>query len=414
MEQTVLKNHIQYLMKELSSGPELKEDSQIILLTGNELANILLKVTSDIRNEIPIDELLENTISLLGKAGIAERVLLFQVNNELTKLSLTHFYSSSYLSRFDLIGFQIDLGDIPFFNLTKNPTVQIQDFSKYLSLPNYIFKNKVKALFIKLKTKSLLFTIGSAKKVSVALNLQFSTREVIWSNEIEKIVQSIADQLAMAIEQYTEKKKKESLQKNIIEIQNTAIKEQEELLRQFASDLHDLPCSVIPPLKKAIKNKDFNECERLADELHNHLRLLINEHVIPDIHLLGFIGAIYQFLNAFKKTFKGNLRIDLPDEEINIPQKKAIELFKVIKEWFCNIEKHSRATEVNFRIKKLNDYYVLIFIGDNGVGFDVNDTKNFGFGIINIKRRLEETNSKFEIKSALNKGSTLQIQLSIN
>jgi len=33
-----------------------------------------------IRKELPIDELLENTVKILGEAGIAERVLLFQID----------------------------------------------------------------------------------------------------------------------------------------------------------------------------------------------------------------------------------------------------------------------------------------------------------------------------------------------
>lgn len=417
MQQTISKSHVTTLIKELSLGPELKYDSNIITLTSNELADVLLKVSRDIRKELPLDELLENTVSLLGQSGIAERVLLFQINNDNTKSSLTHFWSSPYLPSFDPIGFEMDLRDAPLFklfHLAKSNTIQIQDFSKYLSLPNYLFKNKFKALFIKLKTQSLLISVGSTEKIKVALNIQFSTREVIWSNEIVKLLQSIVDQLAVAIEQHSDKKNKETLQKNLIEVQNNAIKEQEELLKQFASDVHDLPCSIIPNLKQAIKNKDFNECEKLVNELHNNLRLLINEYIVPDINLIGFIGTIYQFINGFKKGFKGKVYLEMPDDEIDIPQKTAIEIFKVIKEWFCNIEKHSEADEVHFQMRIVNQCYLMINISDNGKGFDINDFKNLGYGILNIQRRLKEINSKFDIKSAINKGSTLKIQLCLS
>ena len=414
MEQTISNNPVTSLIHELSCGPELTYDSDIITLTSNELADLVLKVSKDVRKGLPLDKLLEKTVTLLGEAGIAERVLLFQINSENTKSSLTHHWSSSYVQKFDPIGFQLDLKDAPLFklfHLNNSNTIQIQDFSKYLSLPHYLFRNKFKALFIKLKTKSLLISIGSTNKVKLALNLQFCTRDVIWSNETEKALQSIVDQLAVAIEQYADKKKKETLQKNIIELRNNAIKEQEELLKQFTSDVHDLPCSIIPNLKQAIRNKDFKESERLVDELHNNLRLLINEYVIPDINLLGFTGIIFQFVNGFKKGFKGKVCLEMTDDEINIPQKKAIELFKVIKEWFCNIEKHSEANEIIFQLRIVNECYLLINISDNGKGFDLSNTKNLGYGILNIRHRLSEINSKFEIKSAINKGSTLRIQL---
>ncbi len=417
MENTVIKGQIETLLHELSDEPLLSTNSNIISLTSNELADISLKISSYIRKELPIDQLLENTVEILGSAGIAERVLLFQLDKERTKALLTHHWESPYIPKFNPIGFDLDLKDAPLFkifHLNKSHTVQVEDISKYLAMPNYLFRNKFKALFLKLETKSLLVTIGSTNNIRVALNLQFSTKKVIWSNEIEKFVQSIIDQLTVAIDQFLDRQKKESLQKNIIQLQEKAIKEHEELLRQFASDVHDLPCSIIPNLKQAIKERNFNECERLADELHNTLRQLINEYVIPDINLLGFGSAMYQFINGFKKSFKGKVLVDLPDDEINIPNKYAIELFKVIKEWFCNIEKHSEASEVNFTLKKLNESYLLITITDNGKGFNVNDTKNIGYGILNIQRRLLEINSKHEIKSEIDKGSTIRIQICTN
>ena len=117
---------------------------------------------------------------------------------------------------------------------------------------------------------------------------------------------------------------------------------------------------------------------------------------------------------SFKKVFKGKVIVELPEEEIDLPNEKAIELFKSIKEWICNIEKHSEATEVCFTLNKINEHYFLIVISDNGKGFDINNSKNTGYGISNIKRRLSEINSKFEIKSEINKGSALKIQVCVD
>lgn len=417
METLLIEGQLQSLLQEVFTKPELKINSNIVSLTSNELANVSLKVSSYIRKELPLDQLLESTITILGEAGIAERILLFQVDSEGNKALLTHHWESPYIQKFNPVGFQLDLRDAPLFKLFRlntNHILQIEDFSKYLSLPNYLFRNKFKALFIKLKTRSLLITTGSSQKVKVALNLQFSSREAIWSNEIEKLLQSVIDQLAVAIEQSSEKRKKEILQRDIVKLQEKAIREQEELFRQFASDIHDLPCSIIPNLKQAIKNKDLATCEKLTNELHNNLRQLINEYALPDINLLGFGSTIYQFINGFKKSFKGKIIVELPNEEISIANKKAIELFKVIKEWFCNIEKHSEASEVVFSLKSLNNDYILITITDNGKGFDLTNTKNLGYGILNIKRRLSDINAKFDIRSKVREGATLKIQACFN
>lgn len=417
MDSILVKGRIDTLIKELSYEPELKPSSNIISLSTNELASLLLKISSDVRKELPIDRLLEGIVNLLGNSGLAERVLLFQIDNENTKALLTHYWESPYLPKFNPVGFQLDLRDAPLFklfHLNLNRTLQIENFLKYLSLPNYLFRNKFKAIFIKLKTRSLLLAAGSSKRIRVALSLQFCNKDVIWSNEIEKVLQSIVDQLTIAIEQYIDKRKKEKLQKNLLLLQEKAVREQEELLRQFAGDVHDLPCSIIPKLRKAIHEKDFNECERLVDELHNNLRQLINEYVVPDVSLLGFGSAVYQYINGFKKSFKGSVIVEMPEEEINLSTKKGIELFKVMKEWFCNIEKHSGATNVTFRLEKINENYILLSITDSGKGFNTSDTKNLGYGILNIVRRLNDIKAKHEIKSEIGSGSTLKIQLCLD
>ncbi len=416
MGNTAIKGQIESLVEGLFTQPTIKENSNIISLSGNELADISVKISRNTKTEQPLDTLLENIISILGHAGIAERVLLFQSNNDSTKALMTHYWESPYVEKFNPVGFEFDLSNVSMLKILSSDTknsFQIENTSAYIGLPNYILKNKIKSLLIKLKCKSVFVVTGSFYNTKIALNLQFSTRNVIWSNEVEKVLQSVVAQLAIAIQRSHEKKKEESLTQSLAELQESAIKEQEELLRRFASDLHDLPCSIIPNLKIAIKNGDLEECDRLTDEIHNNLRQLINEYIIPDINLLGFINTLYQFINGFKKSFKGKVITELPDEEISISYKKATELFKVIREWFCNIEKHSLADTVNFCLKKLNEDYFLITISDNGKGFDAENNKQLGYGLLNIRRRLTETNSKFEIKSEINKGSELKIQVSI-
>jgi len=416
MQATAEMAQIKSLITELAIQKEPSETSNIVSFTSNELANLILSISTDIRSGKPLEEVLDNTVLLLGKSGIAERVLLFQIDTAISRAFLTNYWESSYIPSFRPIGFEIDIKDPPFtlFSLVQNKSFQIENLSRFLSMPNYLFKNKYKALCMKLKTQSMLVAIGTSDKVRLALSLHFSTREAIWSNEIEKALQSIVDQLALAIEKHSEKKLKENLETSVIELREQALCEKEELLRKFSSDVHDLPCSFIPKLKSAIKNNDLSECDQLVDELHSTLRQLINEYIIPDINLLGFIGGSYQFVNGFKKSFQGKVVIDLPEEEIALSGRSAKELFKVIKEWFCNIEKHSNATEVYFCIKVLNRLYFTVEITDNGKGFDVSDTKSYGYGILNIERRLLEINSKYKIDSKIGQGSSLKIQCNLN
>ena len=417
MDKTISTGQIELLIESLFSKPLLNEYSNIISLTNNEIADLSLKISKLLKSNNNLDELLTSVLKALGESGIAERVLLFQMNSSSNKASLINSWSSQYINEVNSIGFEIDFSEstiFKFLSSDETSSIQIEDISKFLGLPNYILKNKLKAFVLKLKAKSLLIISGITDSSKIILNLQFSTRNVVWSNEIEKLLQSVVDQLVTAIQGYSQKQYREKLQKNIIELKESTLQEQEEMLRKFASDLHDLPCSIIPSLKNAIDNKDLHECKRLVDELHINLRQLINEYVIPDLNLLGFNTALFQFVNGFKKSFKGKVNIELSEEDLDLSYRKGTELFKVIKEWFCNIEKHSEANEVTFKLKKLNDCYIAISIHDNGKGFDIKNLKNYGYGLINIQKRLKEINSRFEIKSEINKGSLLKIQVCLS
>ena len=416
MPGTLEKGQLEHLFEANSSNLSINEYPNIISLTSNEIAELSLQLSKKTRTENSIDKIFKEIINVLGESGIAERILLFQVDGD-KSVTLTNYWESSYITKVNPVGFQIKQDDLPLFkiyNKSNKNTFQVEDISKFLSLPNYLIKIRIKAFFIKLKTKSVLITPGSTNNSSIFLSLQFSTRNVVWSNEVEKLLQSIVDQIVIAKEQFKERKNKEKLQENIIELKESALKEQEELQRQFASDLHDIPCSFIPRMKAAIDKKNLDEIRNLVDELNKNMRMLISEYVIPDLNLLGFIPTVYQYINNFRKIFKGNLILNLPEDEINISQKKAAELLKVMREWLCNVEKHSFATDLHFSLKRINENLFLMRIKDNGRGFDTNDIKKFGFGITNIKRRLQNLNANFNIKSRVNKGSILEIQFNID
>ncbi len=80
MNNAVVEGQLQALIQELFVKPVLKDDSNIISLSSNELADIYLNISTGIRKKTSIDQLLKNTVNLLGQAGIAERVLLVQIS----------------------------------------------------------------------------------------------------------------------------------------------------------------------------------------------------------------------------------------------------------------------------------------------------------------------------------------------
>ena len=73
--------------------------------------------------------------------------------------------------------------------------------------------------------------------------------------------------------------------------------------------------------------------------------------------------------------------------------------------------KYAEATEIFVDVKK-EDNQILIVVQDNGKGFDLG-TVDFGNGLHNMKKRMEEIEANYSIKSEPSKGTQISILLPI-
>ncbi|MEO6720032.1 MAG: 7TM diverse intracellular signaling domain-containing protein [Ferruginibacter sp.] len=103
------------------------------------------------------------------------------------------------------------------------------------------------------------------------------------------------------------------------------------------------------------------------------------------------------------------------DEDLpNIPVSGEIRrnIYLVVKETLNNILKHARAKEVHISLKKVPDGLSL-YIHDNGAGIDMNNLRRFGNGLINMKKRMEESNISFDIENKEGTLITLHYKLEV-
>ena len=77
-----------------------------------------------------------------------------------------------------------------------------------------------------------------------------------------------------------------------------------------------------------------------------------------------------------------------------------------------NAVKYADASEIEVNVFNRNNQ-IQIEIKDNGKGFDI-ETVDYGNGLYNMKKRIEEVEGLFEIQSELNKGTTISVLLSKN
>lgn len=88
-----------------------------------------------------------------------------------------------------------------------------------------------------------------------------------------------------------------------------------------------------------------------------------------------------------------------------------ITIFRIVQESLLNVTKHAKATVCNISVS-LEANHLILLIKDDGVGFDVNATKQ-GIGLNNIQERVKTIKAALEIISISNKGTTIKLKAKI-
>ena len=140
------------------------------------------------------------------------------------------------------------------------------------------------------------------------------------------------------------------------------------------------------------------------------LSRLLHPAILDD---LGLPAAVDAYLTGFGK--RHGLRVELlhgwTDERL-APEIEA-SIYRMIQEGLTNVAKHARASLVRVYLQRLPTS-VLMTIEDNGVGFDVAETRRVGhsggLGLIGIRERVANLRGTLRIESASGKGTRLTVE----
>lgn len=205
-----------------------------------------------------------------------------------------------------------------------------------------------------------------------------------------------------------------------IEIMQAMISGEEEERKRVARDLHDGVGSRLSALKmKLVNNPKMVDDSVDNASLINLLNLSISElrqvayNLIPETLLkLGLENALYDLCHSLN-TKEVSIHFHANEIKKNISESNQITIFRIVQELINNALKHSNCSEIIIACSQ-NENLFLITVEDNGSGFAESEIANFkGFGLKNIRNRIDLLNGKLEIESSLNKGSCFNIELYI-
>ena len=187
--------------------------------------------------------------------------------------------------------------------------------------------------------------------------------------------------------------------------------------RRLSRELHDGVGPYLTSLKHYIENRveredKKTEMKKIVDDTISEVRLMSNALMPASIDDFGIGVTLTNFIESLKKST--NVTIVYEDltkqEDSNITNQQAINLFRVSQELINNSLKHAEAKNIRITLSEF-DEFISLFYFDDGVGFEISTVK-LGLGITNIKERVEICKGKITI-NATPANTTFEIELPI-
>jgi PAS domain S-box-containing protein len=220
---------------------------------------------------------------------------------------------------------------------------------------------------------------------------------------------------------------------------------EERLRRRIATELHDhisqnLAISKIKlesltdPAKPDLA-KSLNEVIDLLAQTIDVTRSLTFEVSPPVLYELGFEAAVGWLARQTKQRF--GLEVEFTDDGKSKPLDTDIRvlLFQAVRELLVNVVKHAKAGKAKVTTARLTGSgpglrrdvssggrdHIRITVEDDGVGFDVSSTSTNagdyskgGFGLFNIRERLDHIGGSVDIRSRPGHGTRVTLIAPIN
>ena len=225
-----------------------------------------------------------------------------------------------------------------------------------------------------------------------------------------------------------EYEKEKLLKQNQEEFTKKLIESQEEERKRIASALHDtIAHDILLAKSKALLalrfpddtenlKKALNEISDMSSETINDVRGISYNLHPHQLERLGFSEAIESIIKDVSRAsvIEFSVKVDNVDDVIS--KEAEINLYRVIQEGINNIIKHSKATEAELKVIRLENQ-IIITISDNGIGL-ASDKKSsedhkHGFGLSGIAERVKILKGEFKVESEENSGTVLRISIPI-
>jgi len=165
----------------------------------------------------------------------------------------------------------------------------------------------------------------------------------------------------------------------------------------------------IPDLRNEIYSMTL-----VIDESVKRIRKIITELRPEVLDHLGLVSALEWQASEFKIKSGIDCRLTNTMGDFILNKNISITIFRIFQEALTNVMRHSKATLVEVKIGRINNYLELE-ISDNGIGIDTKKiSKSKTFGVLGMKERIVILGGDFNIESNMPTGTRVKVNIPLD
>jgi signal transduction histidine kinase len=193
--------------------------------------------------------------------------------------------------------------------------------------------------------------------------------------------------------------------------------------RRLARELHDETgqalTSILLGLRAVEESQGTEEMRRAASDLRvlvvatlqdvRRLAVQLRPKALDDF---GLAPALERLAQTFAEATELHVDVEARLGDERLPAEVETTLYRIVQEALTNIVKHAEATSVSILLLRRNASATVV-IEDDGKGFDPENVREEGLGLLGMQERVELHDGRLTVESVPGSGTTLVAEVPV-
>ena len=191
--------------------------------------------------------------------------------------------------------------------------------------------------------------------------------------------------------------------------------------RRLARELHDETGQALTSILLGLRSvEDASAPEDVSRALADLRELVVA--TLQDVRALavqlrpkalddfGLVAALERLVQTFAEASGVRVELEAQLGERRLTPEVETTLYRIVQEALTNVVKHAGASNVSILLVRRKDAATLV-IEDDGRGFDVDEARADGLGLVGIRERVALHDGRLTLESTAESGTTLAVEV---